>query len=101
MIHQKTMPVNLPVASAAETQVTEGISVSILEDGKIFLEDQEVTLPELKSLLETKDKSQLEVTINGDQQIRYSKFVNVLDALSAAGIQNISIAVEKVKDNEL
>jgi biopolymer transport protein ExbD len=89
---ETTEPVNLP----------DEIAIRIEDDGQVYLNDDPLDSPEAKMLPElagnliqlkqSSDASQSKVlvTIYANEQAKYERVVDVLDALSRASIENVT-----------
>lgn len=91
--------VNLPEASPHRIEPTESITVTISEEGKIYLENTQLTLSQLKEQLaySIKKKPDTGVIIKGDKELKYGTLINVLDELNNAGITKVGMATELKK----
>ena len=90
--------VNLPTASHSTMQhVKKTIVLSIQKDGQIFVGDQAVQLEKLSASIQhhLKNDEKPLLIINGDSEVEYRYFVQVLDTLKGAGYTAISIATKK------
>ena len=106
---EKELNSRLPGTTPSKTSVdfVDEQIIGISTQGDITLNDQtydsptSTSLPQLKATLmrlkETSDaaKSTVLVTIISDPQAKYSRTVNVLDALAAAGIANVTFTVSE------
>jgi biopolymer transport protein ExbD len=93
--------VDLPKSGSAALETTEAISITIqAKNGglKIFVDEEEVELPQLKQLLaEKKKKSQAnspDVQIFADKSVSYQGLFQVLDRVKMAGLTKISLQAE-------
>lgn len=96
MVDMKTVSVNLPKASHAETQTTVAYLVTMKQDGSLWLEDQEITKDELlqKAQTEQRRNPQFSVVLRADQGLDYGKVIALLDEMKGAGISRFGLAVE-------
>ena len=97
MVEQKTIPVNLPQAAAAQTDLKRNVTVSITAEGKIVFEQEEIPLQLLqkRARIELAKEGELIVAIHSDKKVEYGKVVAVLDELKLAGVQRIAMAAER------
>ena len=96
----------IAITSAPTDFVDEQI-IAISPQGEVTLNDEpfdsvnSTTLPQLKGTLirlkQASDaaKSQVLITIVSDPQAKYSRTINVLDALAVAGISNVTFTVSE------
>jgi biopolymer transport protein ExbD len=90
--------VNLPSATHSTIQhAKKTIVLSIQKDGQIFVGDQAVQLEKLSASIQhqLKNDESPVLIINGDSEVEYRHFVQVLDTLKGAGYTAISIATKK------
>jgi biopolymer transport protein ExbD len=69
--------------------------INVMRDGRILLNDNEVTLTELTNQLQTERQhaSQLSVAVRGDADGAFQNVASVLSACRAAGIGDMAISV--------
>lgn len=97
MVQQQTIPVNLPQATAAQLDKPSSINVTVLENGSVMFNQEEIPLLLLpkRVSLEVGKQSDAVFILRGDKQAAYGQVVVVLDELKKAGAQRVSVAVEK------
>lgn len=90
------------VESSTETILPDEIAVRVEDDGQVYLNDDPLDGPEIKSLPEfagslnslreasDASKSKVLVTIYANELARYERVVDVLDALSRARITDVT-----------
>jgi biopolymer transport protein ExbD len=93
------MKVNLPKASATPSlaqQLTKSITVG--NDGKIFLDTIPVTLVELEQrLVQQKALTpDFPVVLRGDSQTQYQNVMDVLDLLGRLSITQVGLATKPI-----
>ena len=94
MVKNKGIPVNLPVAASGQPQERKDFSsITLTENGDLYFNKQQVTLPELEVVLKelTTQESEPRVFINGDQKAEFGKAVAALDIARRLGITKIAI----------
>ncbi len=99
MVEQHTIPVNLPQAAAVQQDKPSSINVTVLENGSVMFNQEEIPLALLSKRvnLEIGKKSDTVFILRGDKQVAYGQVVTVLDALKQAGAHRVSVAVEKAR----
>ena len=99
MTINRGLPVNLPTAATSQKDVRENVSLTVMQDGKIFLNKEPVTLhdmgPRVKAALAADPR--LAVVINADGQVLHSTVVDILDELRQTGVSGLAIAVKPGK----
>lgn len=99
MTVNRGLPVNLPAAASAQKEARDNVSLTVTQDGSMFLNKEPVALQDVgqrvKAALAT--DPQLAVVINADGQVLHSTVVDVLDELRQAGVSGLAIAVKPSK----
>jgi len=99
--NEKVMEISLPAASEGKAKQRENLEkiINIHADGRIVIDQQEISLDELEQKmgnLVRVNKSQ-PIRVRGDEETAYKHVVNVINRCSKAGIWNISFATGKPK----
>jgi len=91
------LPVNLPTAATAETQLQEQINVTIRANGEIALNGQLIRLSQLQEAVRSLvgRKSQSLVIINADRRVTHGQVVSVMDQLRQVKGVKLAIAAER------
>lgn len=92
--------VDLPKATSAPLPgQDEPLAVSVASDGRIFLQESEITLeelgPRLVAILETKPETR--IFVRGDKVIDYGRVMEVVGSIHDAGIAKVAL-VTKLRD---
>lgn len=101
-IIQQGVQVNLPQANAgAITGNEELLVVTIAKDGKIYLNDNAMTLVELRDKLRAIRKLQAdkEVYLRADQAVRYGIVIKTIAAIKQAGINRLGMVTRPNRDS--
>jgi biopolymer transport protein TolR len=88
------VPVDLPETKASEMNAqTEPITVSINNEGKVFIQETEVALDDIVPRLVAIAKTGYEerIFVRGDQASDYGTVLRVMGRLNAAGFKNIGL----------
>ncbi len=91
--------VDLPKASAAPSLAQPRTkAITIVNDGRIFLDTTRVTLVELESRLQQYRATDpdLPVVVKGDKDVRYALIIDVLDIVKRLGISNLGLVTERL-----
>lgn len=96
MVEQKTIPINLPEASASQSDIPKSINITIMSDGKVVYEKEELPLDLLKRRVALQLSSQPDSVfiLRGDRLAEYGKVVAVMDELKQAGARRVAVATE-------
>jgi biopolymer transport protein ExbD len=96
MTKQQTIGVNLPVATAAQSDFKpDMINLGVNAVGDVFLDKDPISLPDLQKLLleRQKLKADTPVYISGDGDTRHADMVKVLDEVRRAGFNKVAFNV--------
>lgn len=99
MVNLKSMKVNLPTATAANSDTKKDIvDISVDKTGAAFLDKQPVHDAQLsEQLLALKRQNpNLRVFISGDRDARYGQVLHVLDRVRSAGIDKVAFEIQPV-----
>jgi len=93
MTIHKGIPILLPKAKMGLIDREEYLSISITRNHRIFLDEREIPMEELRQRLmeKSKDKPHVRVFIRGDRRIPYEWVVRVLDTVRASGLSKASL----------
>lgn len=93
MTIHRGLPVQLPSASTAVVEKKGFVEITIQQDGKIFMDKQNVTLKDLQIRLTALHRESLrtKVLISGDKKASYETIISVMDAVKASGISGVSL----------
>jgi len=94
---EEGITIKLPDAKASAPQIKQEITVTVDEEGRAYMADQEVPLDQLYTRIKDmigKDKDRL-VIIKADKTVILNKAVKVMDIAKAAGASRLSLATEK------
>lgn len=99
MVEQHVIPVSLPPAAAVQQEKPSSIHVTVLENGSILFEQEEIPLPLLSKRvsMELGKQAGTIFILRGDKQVPYGQVIAVLDGLKQAGAQRVSVAVERAR----
>jgi biopolymer transport protein ExbD len=99
---QKGVDVNLPAETKSAKDTTVDSTQIVLvytADGRISINNQDVSLPELENRLRNIFEQRKEKTmfISGAGALRYGQIVDVIDAAKGAGVEKVGIVTEGMK----
>jgi len=102
MSEVKTIPIKLPVAQTAQTQIKQNFIVTIKKGGSLWLEDKLVKEEELVAIAKNnvaKDPK-FAVMLRGEADATYEEVVHILDVFKKSGISRVSLATGRSESKE-
>ena len=101
-LSQKGIDINLPAETRSAEAAQPDISQIMLEytgDRRISINKQDVTLQELQERLRTiyEERKDKKLFIAADGNLRYGDIVNVIDAAKGAGVEQVGIVTEGMR----
>lgn len=96
MVEQHTIPVNLPQASAVQQDVPRSINITVMQDGQVMFEQEQIPVPLLAKRVNIELLKQPDnvFVLRADKEVEYGKVIAVLDELKSAGARKVSVATE-------
>jgi biopolymer transport protein TolR len=91
------VPVDLPKTSAQPINSdSEPLTVSIDAQGQIFLQDQQVQLPELVSKLQAiaQNNADRRIFVRGDKDLAYGRIMEVMGTVTQGGFTKVALLAE-------
>jgi biopolymer transport protein TolR len=90
------VPIDLPETRAKElTANSEPITISVNKDGKIFLQETEITIdeliPKLKAIADARQGLDERIFVRGDKNSSFGGISTVMGALNSAGFRRIGL----------
>lgn len=96
MVYQKSMPVNLPVASSSHQEAPKPVAITLMKDGTISIGDTVVGIEEIKPRVkQLADKADTPVILRADENVEHGKVIKVMDEIKSAGVTKLSIATQE------
>jgi len=96
-ILQQGVSVQLPRVAAAPMPGDErGVVVSLAEDGKVYVDDAQVALDELRPRLQAIVSGQpdRQVFLRADTRVPYGEVMRLMAAVKEAGVQRLGMVTE-------
>ncbi len=93
---QQGIDVNLPKAKGRDIQGQERITLVIKRDGKIYMNDNPLTIDEMKRKLEVISKLNPDVFLKADRDVPYGLVVEVMGEVKDSGIERLGMVTEPV-----
>jgi biopolymer transport protein ExbD len=102
MAVHRSLPVSLPVSSAAEVHTELNLTLTVNSQGEIFLDNTNVSQEELQTILQEKtlktaDSKFVQVDLFADKTLSYQELYRVLDIIRTAGVSNVSLQAGTIK----
>ena len=96
---QSGIDINVPKTQVVREIAEEKLVVMIDKEQTLYLQSQKVNLNELGDKIHEKllDPTRQSVYLMADQTVPFQVFATVLDALKAAGIENVSIVTQPLE----
>lgn len=96
-IIQQGVEVQLPQAGGQQVEGSDtGLVVTVMADGKIYLNDEVMAFPKLTTVVAAniKENPRKVVYVRGDKGADYGKIVQVISALKDAGVDKLGLITE-------
>ncbi len=93
---QSGIDVAIPHTRSVSTLTEERMVVTIDKSQNVYLQDKQVNIADLGTLLATtsKDPAKKTVYVRADERVPFGAFATVMEAVKGAGITNISIVTQ-------
>lgn len=91
---QQGIDVNLPKAKGKDLPSEERITLIIKKDGKIYMNDNPVTIAEMKKKLAVYSKLNPDVFLKADKDVPYGFVVEVMGEVKESGIERLGMVTE-------
>lgn len=91
---QQGIDVNLPKAKGKELPIRERINLTIKKDGIIYINENPVSLKEMRLKLNAISKLNPNVYLRADSGIPYGRVVEVISEVREAGIEKLGMITE-------
>ena len=96
MTNQQTVPVNLPQAASASTDVVKSLQVTVAKDGQLYLGTEPMSMEQLKARVRAESAGgSTALVLRADSDVDYGRVVAVLDELKRSGAGKISLAARQ------
>ena len=104
MTIQKGLPVNLPQAATAQSELRQVVTLTLTKEGKLLFDKEEIPGASAAAARLVRWKatgSEVAVVINADRSVQHGDVVELMDAIRQSGVTRIAIAVQPRKPAEL
>jgi biopolymer transport protein ExbD len=94
LIMMESFKIKLPKALASSVEPGSAISITVTEDGTLYVDEKKVAIVELEDELkrEFERRGDRTVLLKGDRSARHGVIVEILDRAKRAGADKIAIA---------
>ncbi len=90
--------IKVPEVSAQVEEVkTEKITVSVYKDGKIFMNDVEVSRKGLRDALENSPDKSATAVIKAEENVSHGTVVEIMSVIKAAGYKKLALGASKIR----
>jgi len=91
---EQGIDVSLPTAEPKRIDVADVLTISVTDNERVYLEGQRVTMEELAERLSNihSARDDVAVMIKADEDLRYGRVIEVMDAVRAVGIVRLAMA---------
>ena len=102
MAVHRSLPVSLPVSSTAALNTEQNLTVTVRQNGEIYLDKRKVTLEQMQNILLEKsrkagDDKSVKVDLFADKALSYQELYKILDVIKNTGISNVSLQAGAIK----
>jgi len=99
MAVHRSLPISLPVSGAAKIDAAVSLTVSVRQNGDIFLDNTKISQEEFQAVLDDRvkkaaDEKLFQVDLFADRGLSYQELYKVLDIIRYAGIANVSLQAD-------
>ena len=94
-IFQPGINVRLPKAVTSEVVEQENIAMIVAGDGRVYLNDREISRDELSSGLRLIAKNKQSLLLKADGRVSHARIVEIWDMCRKEGVLNINIATTR------
>lgn len=96
MVEQRTIPVNLPQATAAQSDLQKNVTITVTAVGKVMVDQEEISWELLQRRVQTEmgRNPNTAFVLRADRQIEYGKVIAVLDELKTIGVHRVAVATD-------
>ena len=100
MVEQHSISLNLPQTTTSEAVEGNNINISILSDGKILFDKEEIplTLVKNKAIEESVKNKDVVFILSADESISYKNAIAVVDELKTAKVGKIALATKRKEE---
>lgn len=100
---QRGIDVDLPRTVAQTSEKEERLVVSVDKEGKIFINDVQIPLKDLKDQIQKRLptlKNPNAVFLRADQSLRYRTIMELMDEIKRSGVPTVGLVTEAARETE-
>ena len=92
------LPVNLPESSEAKTDTSEVLTLTITQEGELYIDKQRVQFTGLDAILSDAKAARpdLSLYVKADREAHLDPLVKVMDIAHKTGISGLTIATDRI-----
>jgi biopolymer transport protein TolR len=100
---QRGIDVDLPRTDTQTSENEERLIVSVAKDGKIFINDVEIPINDLREQIQKRAvllKNKNAVFLRADRTLQYGTIMEIMDEIKRSGIPTVGLVTEPAKRKE-
>lgn len=96
-LKMESVNINLPKVNAADPNIQQSVQIALTHNGKLLMEDTEVTEDRMISKLaqEAKYRPNMRVTLSADESLSYGRIAHAMGLIRQSGISRIALSVKR------
>ncbi len=96
-LKMESVNINLPKVNAADPNIQKSVQVALTHNGKLLMEDTEVTEERMLSKLsqEAKYRPNMRVTLSADERLSYGRIAYAMGLIRQSGVTRIALSVKR------
>jgi biopolymer transport protein TolR len=96
-LKMESVNINLPKVNAADPNNQKSVQIALTVNGKLLLEDTEVTEEKMiiKLSQEAKYRPNMRVTLSADERLSYGRIARVMGLIRQTGVTRIALSVKR------
>lgn len=97
MIARASIPVELPTAASAGTEIPSTLNIVMDAEGGLFLDGQRITREKLTDHVARAawEKRDVQVVISADRSVDYGRVVNLIDLVKRNGVKTFALNIQR------
>ena len=97
IIVRASIPVDLPTAAAADSEVSSTLNIVMDAQGKLFLDGSPVSQAALESHVARAawEDNDAQAVISADRAVDYGRVVNLIDMVKSKGVRTFALNIQR------